>query len=55
MRVLRCLTPTGDISVILDHDESIRTVELSKDDIEFARIQRPTIADTRVWMSNKTE
>ena len=50
----RCLTPTGDISVILDHDESIRTAELSRDDIEFARIQRPTIADTRVWMANKS-
>lgn len=49
----RCLTPTGDISVILDHDETIRAVELSKDDIEFARMQRPTIADTRVWMANK--
>lgn len=49
----RCLTPTGDISVILDHDEAIRTVELSRDDIEFARMQRPTIADTRVWMANK--
>lgn len=49
----RCLTPTGDISVILDHDPAIRTAELMRDDIEFARIQRPTIADTRVWMANK--
>ena len=49
----RCLTPTGDISVILDHDESIRTAELTGDDIEFARTQRPTIADTRVWMANR--
>jgi len=49
----RCLTPTGDISVILDHDPAIRTAELTRDDIEFARIQRPTIADTRVWMANK--
>ena len=50
----RCLTPTGDISVIMDHDAGIRTVELSKDDIEFARMQRPTIADTKVWMSNRS-
>ena len=50
----RCLTPTGDISVIMDHDSGIRTVELTKDDIEFARSQRPTIADTKVWMSNRT-
>ena len=48
----RCLTPTGDISVILDHDESVRVAELFKDDIEFARTQRPTIADTRVWMAD---
>ena len=51
----RCLTPTGDISVILDHDESIRTAELTGDDIEFARTQRPTIADTRVWMANRRD
>ena len=49
----RCLTPTGDVSIILDHDPAIRSVELTKEDIEFARIQRPTIADTRVWMANK--
>ena len=49
----RCLTPTGDISVILDHDESIRVAELTRDDIEFARTQRPTIADTKVWMANR--
>ena len=49
----RCLTPTGDISVMLDHDPAIRTAELTKDDIEFARTQRPTIADTKVWMSNR--
>ncbi len=48
----RCLTPTGDISVILDHDQTIRTAELTKDDIHFARIQRPTLEDTRVWTAN---
>ena len=50
----RCLTPTGDISIILDHDPSVRTAELSKDDINYARMQRPTIADTKVWMANKS-
>ena len=50
----RCLTPTGDVSVILDHDPAVRTVELTKDDIEFARMQRPTLADTKVWMANRT-
>ena len=49
----RCLTPTGDISVILDHDPAVRTVELTKDDIQFARSQRPTLADTKVWMSKR--
>ena len=48
----RCLTPTGDISAILDHDAAIRTVELTKDDIDFARTQRPTLEDTRVWTAN---
>ena len=50
----RCLTPTGDVSVILDHDPAIRSIELTKEDIEFARIQRPTIADTKVWMTNRS-
>ena len=49
----RCLTPTGDISVILDHEPAIRCVELSKEDIEFARMQRPTLKDTRVWVKNE--
>ena len=48
----RCLTPTGDISVILDHESAVRCVELSKDDVAFARIQRPTLEDTRVWVKN---
>ena len=48
----RCLTPTGDISVIMDHESSIRCVELSKDDVAFARTQRPTLEDTRVWVKN---
>ena len=49
----RCLTPTGDISAICDHSSEIRTAELMKDDISFARSQRPTLADTKVWMSNR--
>lgn len=49
----RCLTPTGDISVMLDHSSEIRSAELTKDDIAFARSQRPTLDDTRVWMSNR--
>ena len=47
----RCLTPTGDISVILNHGQEIRVAELTKDDIAFARSQRPTLEDTRVWTS----
>ena len=49
----RCLTPTGDISAILDHSSEIRTVELTKDDIKFARSQRPTLADTKVWIAKR--
>ena len=49
----RCLTPTGDISAILDHSSEIRTTKLTRDDIVFARSQRPTLDDTRVWMSNR--
>ena len=49
----RCLTPTGDISTILDHGPSVRVTELSKEEIEYARAQRPTLADTKVWMANR--
>ena len=51
----RCLTPTGDISVILDHDPAVRTVELNKDEIQFARTQRPTLEDTRFWTKTANE
>ena len=49
----RCLTPTGDISVILDRGPAVRVAEMTKDDIEYARMQRPTIADTKVWISER--
>lgn len=51
----RCVSPSGKTTALADSHESVPIADIEHDIIEYARLERPTLIDTRVWTSCEHE